>query len=116
MDEQKPSTVTELYPSKYLTADDLHGRSYKLQVRAVEVEKMRDAFTHTDEWKAVLHFVNAKKGLVLNKTQVMKMRELTGSEVLRDWRGEVVVLAPGFTRNGKKTIVISGTGDAEEVK
>jgi hypothetical protein len=89
-----------------VTAADLKGGSYNLTVEFVEIVKMRSRFTNKDEYKGVVHFVGAEKGLVLNKTQATAFAEIAGSEEFADWKGLAVVLSPGVARNGKATIMV----------
>ncbi len=101
----KPTSVSELFPSKYLKADDLHGKAYTLQIARVEVEQMHSRFSGQDEWKAVVYFANAERGLVLNVTNAHKLAEICGSEVFSVWVGKTVGLRPA-TFNGKPTVQV----------
>lgn len=100
-----PKKVSDLFPSRFLTATDLNGKTYNLVVERVAIEKLRDKFTNNEEYKCVLYFTGAKKGLALNKTQALAMVEITGLEEFERWPGAQVQLSPGFAR-GKQTIVI----------
>lgn len=54
--------MNEIYPSKYLKADDLQGREVRVTMQSVELEKIGD------DNKPVLYFKGKDKGVVLNKT------------------------------------------------
>ncbi len=100
-----PKSVGELFPSKYLSAEDLNGKSFKLVVASVEFTTIHDRFDG-DVVKAVVRFENAKKGLILNKTQAMALAAICGSEEFSAWPGAQVILRPGRAHNGKPTIVV----------
>lgn len=107
MSEQAaPQTLSQLYPGKYLKADDLNGKSYTLRIVAVNVELVRQ-FDGTKAWKVVLSFDKAQKLLILNKTQCRALAAITGSELFARWQGVTVRLSPVTAQNGKPTIHIA---------
>lgn len=104
MQEQaKPQTVSQMFPSKYLKAEDLSGKSYSLTVVSASVEKLRQ-FDGSQAWKVVLAFDKAQKLLILNKTQCKALADITGSERFETWPGVTVKLSAGMAQNGKPTI------------
>lgn len=103
-----PKTVNDLFPSEYLRHADLQGKAWQMKIAKVDVRLMRSKFTNEDEWKAVVYFEQAKKGLVLNKTNALALAELAKDEVFDKWVGLVITLVPAVTR-GKETIVVKGT-------
>lgn len=102
-----PKTVSELFPSKYLKAEDLKNKAYALVIRDVSLEKVHDTINREDTVKAVVWFDGAQKGLILNKTQALALASIAGTEELGQWKGARVHLRPGRSPNGKPTIVIS---------
>ena len=102
-----PKNLNELFPSEYLRRSDLQGKTWTMVVSSVEVKLMRSKFSNEDEWKAVLHFEGAQKGLVLNKTNAVKMAALARDESFEKWTGLRVALVPSMYK-GKETIVIEG--------
>lgn len=104
MTNQPPKTVGELFPSRWLKADDLGGRSFNLTVVKVTIEELDGL--QGKHWTPVLWFDSAKKQLALNKTQSMAMAEITGTPVIADWAGAQVQLSPGTATNKKPTIII----------
>ncbi len=108
----KPQSFSELYPGKYLKADDLQGKSYLLRIVSVSVEKLRQ-FDGTQAWKVVLTFDKAQKLLILNKTQCKALTDITGSEQFQGWQGITVKLSPVTAQNGKPTIHIAKVRMAE---
>lgn len=71
----------QMFPSKYLKADDLQGRRVTLTIASVAVE------TLGDESKPVVYFVGKDKGLVLNKGNGMMIAALAGTDETDDWHG-----------------------------
>ena len=104
-----PTTVSELFPSKYLKAEDLKGNTVSVVVRAVTMEEVHDTINHQDAIKAVVWFEHARRGLILNKTQALALATATGTEVFSEWVGTPVSLRPGRSPNGKPTIVVNAT-------
>jgi hypothetical protein len=90
-ENSKPRNVSELFPCRFLVNADLKGRAYTLKIRDVQVEKMRSHFTQREEWKAVVYFERAEKGLVLNKGQAQAMAEICGGEDFDIWTGKTVM-------------------------
>ena len=81
--------VKEMFPSRYLKADDLDGREFTLAIRGVEKEEIGKPPDKEDKW--VLYFRSAKKGLILNRTNAMAIAELYGEET-SGWVGKRVTL------------------------
>lgn len=101
-----PQTVSDLFPSKWLAADDLAGRAVVVQIAQVSLEEIRQR-DGKYELKAVVTFERAHKRLILNKTQAQAIATLARSEVFADWPGQRIQLIAGRAPNGKPTIVIS---------
>ena len=86
--------LNDMYPSKYLKAEDLRGkdgkgwREYQLTVKNVGLEEMGG---ESNEKKWVLHFEKAEKGLVLNRTNAQTLADAYGDES-DEWLGQKVVL------------------------
>lgn len=102
-----PSTVSDLFPSRWLSADDLKGRSFELTIVKVTFEQVRDRFNvgQGNTTKACVWFDGAQKGLLLNKTQAMAIADITGSERFDKWPGKKIVIRAGEYR-GKRTIFV----------
>jgi hypothetical protein len=88
----------EMFPSKYVKASDLGGRTLNAKIAGLAMEKMGDG-----EMKPVVHFIGASKGLVLNKTNGSALKEIYGSNTA-DWRGKPVQLFPTFTEYAGKRV------------
>jgi hypothetical protein len=95
-----------LFPNKWLTASDLQGKAYILTIKTVALESLRDRFTQTETMKIVIGFDKGTKVMALNKTQCLKLVEITGTEEFNRWVGTRIQIKPGVFR-GKDTIIIS---------
>lgn len=102
---KQPRTVSELYPSRWLRAADLNGRTVTVTVQRITLEELHNPRTNQRELIAVAHF-GRSKDLALNKTQCLAIADITGSEAFSDWHGRAITLRPGTARNGKPTIDI----------
>lgn len=81
--------VSDVFPSNYLKAADLNGRTVRVTMDRVEVEQIG-----TDR-KPVLYFQGKEKGVVLNKTNASNIALMFG-ENMDDWRGSEVELFPAM--------------------
>ena len=96
--------VNDVYPSKWLRAGDLRGRSHQLTIQDVDtgiVGQGNDAKT-----QLILMFQGDWKPLGLNKTNAGAISQLYGDET-DDWIGQAVVLFPTQVDfNGQRTDAI----------
>ena len=79
--------VSDAYPSKYLRAADLQGRTIILTIAKVVMETLG-----TDQ-KPVVYFNDARKGLVTNKTNAGAIATFAGEE-MDSWTGKQIELFP----------------------
>jgi hypothetical protein len=77
-----------IFPSNYLKAADLQGRTIRVTIEDVTMEKLGD------DTKAVLHLVGKDKAIVLNKTNWTTLETMCQSEDSDHWRGWMVTLYP----------------------
>lgn len=91
--------ITEAFPSKYLSAPDLHDREVKLVIARIEMEKIG---RENDE-KPVLYFTKAKKGLVLNKTNGKVIAAAYGDDT-DQWEDREVVLFTMMVQFGDEMV------------
>ena len=85
--------INEAFPSNYLKASDLKGRSIVVTIDRVEFEPVGQK----REMKPVLYFAGKDKGIVLNKTNANKIMQLTETPVTEEWRGVAIMLYPSET-------------------
>ena len=79
--------MSKLFPSKYLASDDLNGKTVTVKIDRVVMEEVGQQ----KDWKPVIYFQKAKKGMVLNRTN----GNMIASEYGDDsdlWRGKTVLL------------------------
>lgn len=77
--------MNDVYPSKYLKADDLQGREVRVVMSNVEMEKIGD------DNKPVLYFKGKDKGVVLNKTNAGTIAAAYGHES-EEWFDQPLIL------------------------
>jgi hypothetical protein len=78
--------TNEIYPPKYFKQEDL-GTEVLLTISGVDFE----AVGEDRERKAVVHFEGESRGLVLNKTNMRRIKKQYGGET-DDWVGHTIVL------------------------
>lgn len=88
--------ISQVFPSKYLTAADLNGKQFTLTIKRVTVEEM---ITHDNKKvnKPVVWFDKAQKGFVMNVTNAHIIVALYGDET-DDWKGKRITLYPTKVR------------------
>ncbi len=79
--------IENAFPSKYLKAANLGGKTIRLKITNVVMEKLGD-----DE-RPVAYFTGTTKGLVLNKTNANVINEVYGSET-DNWIGKDIDIYP----------------------
>lgn len=84
--------ISATYPSKYLTAGDLDGKSFTLTIHTVTLEEM---VTHDNKkvQKPVCWFEKAQKGFVMNVTNARVIVALYGDET-SEWSGKRITIYP----------------------
>lgn len=79
------------FPSNWLKAADLQGRSVRVTIKEVVSEDIGDGH------KPVVYFQKGNKGLVLNKTNAMAIAEIYGNDT-DAWTGAIVEVFPDKTQ------------------
>ncbi len=85
--------LSEIFPSKYLSAADLNEQDLIVTIQGVEPVRLKGRDGGPDETKLVAHFHGQEKGLLLNKTNAQTIANLYGDET-DDWIGERITLFP----------------------
>jgi hypothetical protein len=82
-------SVADMFPSRWLRATDIDDE-LEVQVRHIS----KEILTGKDgqEEKFVMWFQGLQKGLVLNKTNALKMGEIFGADDYREWANQRIVL------------------------
>jgi hypothetical protein len=89
--------IMDTFPSSYLKAADLNGKSYKLKIKEVLMEEIGG------EHKAILYFQNTDKGVVLNKTNATAIADVHGPDT-DGWNGKEVEVFPATTMFKGQTV------------
>ena len=86
------SKLDDLYPSKSqnLKAEDLQGHEVKVSIESNEVAEFDNGN------RLVLKFKGKEKGLVLNKTNAMKIADAYGDDP-DNWAGKEIIIYPDKT-------------------
>lgn len=98
--------VKQLFPSKWVSADDLGDKRVEVTISKCAIETVRDFRTGQDVQKLAVAFAGATKRLLPNKTQCFAIAEIAGSYETDNWAGIKVSMRVGRSHNGKSTIVI----------
>lgn len=78
--------ISKQFPSNWLKAEDIgKGRKVRCVVERVEEEKIGE------DHKPVIYFRSKEKGLVLNKTNALKIADVYGDET-DEWEDKEVLL------------------------
>jgi hypothetical protein len=99
--ETTMATFDELYGSRFLSATDLKGPVTATIERVEEETFARDGKPARP--KAVLYFKNAKKGVVLNKTNANVLAQAFGKD-MKKWPGKRTDIKPETTIFGGKPV------------
>jgi len=87
----------DIFPSKYIKADDLKGRDVPVTISHAEMEKLGD------DQRLVLYFQGKDKGMVCNKTNFGRIAYLYGDET-DEWEGKPIMLTSEFVEFQGKTV------------
>ena len=89
--------IDSAFPSKYLKASDLNGRTVKVKIGAIKMEEVGD------DSKPCLYFEGKDKGIVLNKTNSNNIAGEYGRET-DNWIGNDVWLYTALVDFQGKTV------------
>jgi hypothetical protein len=92
--------MSQAFPSKYLKAADLHGKTPTVIIERVEMGKMEG---DDGESKPIVYFKKAVKGLVLNKTNATKLTAAYGDDT-DNWIGQPVTLFMAYVEFKGETV------------
>lgn len=96
-----------MFPKRYATGEDLQGKAITLTIASITLEKMHPQSNAPEVEKWVIHFKEAKKGVVLNHTMAYQIGEFLGSEETDEWVGKSIMIYPQpMMVAGKKVIAI----------
>ena len=99
--------LSDMFPRKYASGEDLGGKPATLTVSTVRTEKMRPQAGAPEVQKYVVYFQGADKGVILSRTLAYQIADATGSDDTADWTGKRITLYPQpMTVAGKRRIAI----------
>ena len=73
--------INQTFPSKWIKASDLQGRTFKLTIHDVTLEQFQDGTQKPAVW-----FVGREKAMILNKTNAETIAAMYGEET-DTWKG-----------------------------
>ncbi len=79
--------IESAFPSKYVKAADLNGKTVRLKMIKIDIEKLGE------DLRPVVSFHGTDKSLVLNKTNANRITAAYGRET-DDWIGKEIELYP----------------------
>jgi hypothetical protein len=83
--------LTDAFPSNFLKASDLNGKSVTVTIESAEIEEFGQG--QNKENKLVVSFRGKEKSLICNKTNATTIAKLYGDET-DNWIGQRITLAP----------------------
>jgi hypothetical protein len=89
--------LNEVFPSKYIKADDLKGREVPVTISSAAMEVLGN------DQKLILYFQGKEKGMVCNKTNAGRIAYLYGDDT-DDWIGKAIILCSEFVEFQGKTV------------
>jgi hypothetical protein len=93
------SSVSEFFPSNYLKAADIKGKTIKAVIEGWDVADFGEG-----NKKPAIMFVGKEKGLVLNKTNATAIADEFGDD-MDEWAGKPVEISTIKTRNKEGKVV-----------
>ena len=98
--------VKELFPCRWVEPEDLGNKRVTVEIATATMEEVFNRQANTKEMKLALSFRGAKKMMLLNKTQALKICEIVGSDETENWIGRSITIRAGIAPNKKPTIVV----------
>lgn len=89
--------ISEAFPTKFISAADLQGRTARVKISRVEIDKVGE------DTKPIVYFEGKQKGLALNKTNANNIAAAYGDET-NDWIGGEVELYEAMVDYQGKTV------------
>jgi hypothetical protein len=93
--------INDAYPSRFLHAHELQGKSPTVTIARVDFEQVRSR-TGGTETKPVVYFRGKTKGLLLNKTNARSITQIARTAVTEQWPGVAIALYATTDTFGKE--------------
>lgn len=98
--------VSEAFPRRYVTGEELGGKSFLVTIEAVRPEQMQMQGGRP-ETKQVMYLAGTRKGVILSRTLAEQIKEILALDEMDEWAGHKVVLYPEpMTVAGKPRVAI----------
>ena len=94
--------INDCFPSTFLKAYDLQGKTPTVTIDRVEFQQVRSGRTGTTETKPIVYFTGKGKGLLLNKTNARAILAIARTPITEDWRGVAITLYATVDTFGKE--------------
>lgn len=85
-------SVRQMFPSRFLTGEELEGREVNLVIREVKKELAHNPVTNKKGEVLVVYFEKKEKGVRLGKERASEIREIAGSDDTDHWKGKTVTI------------------------
>ncbi|OGO63228.1 MAG: hypothetical protein A2Z45_02450 [Chloroflexi bacterium RBG_19FT_COMBO_55_16] len=96
--------LSQMYPRRYATGEDLKGQSVSLTITKVTQEKMHPQPNAPEVERWVIYFKETQKGVILSRTLAYQIGEAVGDEETDHWIGKRVTLYPQPMMVGGKRV------------
>jgi hypothetical protein len=113
MQAQAITDFDQLYPGRFLKAGDLGGKDFTLIIGSVTLEELGGE--GEAKQKAIVHFSNAKKAFVMNRTNGACLKAMFGRDI-REWIGKRITLYPATIKDpftGEDTLALRVRGSPD---
>ena len=102
----------KLIDSSYIKSADFDGKDVTVTITGVKLEKLTDQ-NGREKNKGIVSFKETEKAWVLNRTNVVCLKALFGSET-DDWNGKRVTLFSMTLGGGETGIRVKGSPELSE--
>ena len=96
--------ATALLPGDFITAAEFGGKTPTLTITDARLVKVFDEKTGGDKQKGTIFFRETPRGWILNRTNVLCLMAMFGSET-NDWNGKRVTLAAELVQFGRDRVL-----------
>jgi hypothetical protein len=107
--------LSEMFPRKYLSGEDLNGKAWTLTIENVTTEKLSPRPGAPPEDKYIVHFKKTQRGMVLCRTLAYQISEALGSDDTAEWLNKRITIYPeSITIAGKRRLAIRARAASAE--
>jgi CRISPR/Cas system-associated protein Cas5 (RAMP superfamily) len=96
-------SINEMFPSKYLKAEDIGDREVPVTIRKVVNETVKSRDGSENRW--VVYFDGKKKGWILNVTNGKAIAAIAKRPNSKDWTGVDIVLYTTMVSFGSDSVL-----------